>query len=120
MRKLYSENQIKKLASKAGKKLYRHSMTISLYDDQMYYIRAELISTKPDAYTSTTLPNDASQIGNHPAFAQDGKPAVTGVTFLLTDIGIIHHEVVDGALAVKSKSCLWTKVLGINDTVTEL
>ena len=121
MRKLYSENQIRKLAGESSKKLYRHSISITFNgSDGLYYAKFDLISAKSDQYTKTTLPNDATQLGNHAAYGQNDKPGVVGVTLTLTSVVIICLAVVDSAIKTQEIGLNWTDVLGLSDVVVEL
>lgn len=107
--------------SVGGKKLYRHSVVITINGSGgLYYVKTDLISTKSDQYTSVTLPNDVSQIGNHAAFGQTNYPAVTGVVFTLTSLAVNYLTVADSAIKTNDVAFKWTDVLGILDTVTEL
>ena len=120
MRKLYSENQIRKLAGESSKKLYRHSITITFNSNGLYYTRFDLISAKSDQYTKTTLPNDASQIGHHAAFGQSNWPGVVGVLWTLTEVVIDYLAIVDSAIKTQELGLKWTDVLGLSDVVVEL
>ena len=74
MRKLYSENQIRKLAGESSKKLYRHRITVNYTTGASYPcdFNLDVIDANPTAYTATTFPQTANAIGRLP---------VTGVCY---------------------------------------
>lgn len=75
MRKLYSENQIRKLAGESSKKLYRHRIRINL--GNLYDFSFDCVDANPTAYTAATFSQTANAIGRLPV---TGYMAGNGVT----------------------------------------
>lgn len=126
MRKLYSENQIRKLAGESSKKLYRHRIHINVLG--VYDFSLDCIDANPTAYTATTFSQTANAIGYLPVTGfmpgnAGTKAIITTANSSATQIKFAGYQYYDSKWVLSAETATWADIASagtFSDVVIEL